>query len=106
MVENEMEKKIELFVVFQEKLGMKINDSDFRREVLEPMLFNGINEENLAAVINEIQQDEEISGLITGLKEKGHSDESINKELKILLKTLIERFSKYAPQETGDLYIG
>ncbi len=103
---DSLEKKIELLVVFQEKLAMKMNDSDFRREVLEPILVSGVTEENTGKIIQEVQNDEEISGIVNYLKEKGHSEESINRELKILLEKLIERFSKFGGQEADDLYIG
>lgn len=100
------ESRIELLVVFQEKLVLKMNDSDFRREILEPMLASGIDNENLSNIIREINQDDEVSEIITSLKEKGRTDESINKELKILLEKLIERFSKFRPEETDQFYIG
>lgn len=106
MVDDISEKKIELLVVFQEKLVLKMNDSDFRREVLEPMLVSGVSEENLSNIIREVNVDEEISEIINSLKEKGHTEESINKELKTLLEKLIERFSKFGSEETDGSYIG
>ncbi len=106
MAENGMEKKIELFVVFQEKLAMKLNDSDFRHETLEPMLFSGVTDEHLNSITESLSTDEEISGIVQILEKQGSTKESINKELKVLLKTLIERFSKFSSRESGDSYIG
>ncbi len=106
MADDSLEERIELLIVFQEKLALKINDSDFRREVLEPMIASGITEENLSSIIHAINEDDEVSEIIASLKEKGHKEESINNDLKTLLEKLLERFSKFGPQETDGSYIG
>ena len=94
------EKKIELFVVFQEKLALKMHDSDFRRDVLEPLLFYGATEESLENIVDLIMEDEEIKEIASGIK-----DSDLKAELKVLLKKLIERFSKFKT-EANDDYIG
>ena len=95
------EKKIELFVVFQEKLALKMHDSDFRRDILEPLLLGGVTEEGLASVIDQIMEDDEVKEIASGLQVSDVKD-----ELKILLKKLIERFSKFSAHQEEDSYIG
>ena len=95
------EKKIELFVVFQEKLALKMHDSDFRRDVLEPLLYSGATDESLDTVINIILEDEEIKQLVSTI-----NDSNVKADLKILLKKLVERFSKFSFEEKTDNYIG
>ncbi len=94
------EKKVELFVVFQEKLAVKIHDQGFREEFLAPLLYSGVTEQSLDIIVSDMMKDEEISGLITGL-----DDNSTRQELKLLLKKLIERFSKFNSTADDD-YIG
>ncbi len=94
------EKKIELFVIFQEKLGVLINDRVFREEFFEPILYSGFTDELLEKVINHVLEDEEMKTIIDGIPAS-----EVKGDLKILLKKLIERFTKFKT-ETSDDYIG
>ena len=94
------EKKIELFVVFQEKLGVLINDRTFREEFFEPVLYSGITDELLEKIIEHILEDEEVKSIVDGMPAS-----EIKSDLKILLKKLIERFTKFKVEPSDD-YIG
>ncbi len=95
------EKKIELFVIFQEKLALKMHDSDFRRDVLEPLILSGATEESLENIVDIIMEDDELKEISSELK-----DTALRGELKILLKKLIERFSKFNKEDDNEMYIG
>ena len=99
------EKRMEVFVVFQEKLALKINDSDFRHEVLEPMMFSGINEDSLNSLAENVLQEEELQSIVRDLLKDGYDEKELKKELKALLKKIIERLSKFNV-EANDDYIG
>lgn len=105
MLKDFTEKRMEVFVVFQEKLALKINDSDFRQEVLEPLLFSGINEEGLNHLANHVLQEEELQQAVQNLIKDGYDEKELKKELNVLLKKIIERLSKFNT-ETNDDYIG
>ncbi|MBI4163543.1 MAG: hypothetical protein HY512_01660 [Candidatus Aenigmarchaeota archaeon] len=94
------EKKIELFVIFQEKLGMLINDRVFREEFFEPILYSGFTDELLERVIDHILEDEEMKTTVDGIPAS-----EVKSDLKVLLKKLIERFTKYKTEPSDD-YIG
>ena len=94
------EKKVELFVVFQEKLAVKIHDQGFREEFLAPLLYSGVTEQSLDIIVNDLLKDEEIRSLTAGF-----DDNSTKQELKLLLRKLIERFSKFNSTADDD-YIG
>ena len=87
-------------MVFQEKLGILLNDKGFREAFLEPMLYSGITDEHLEKIINYILDDEEVKTLVEGM-----AASEVKADLKILLKKLIERFTKFK-SETSDDYIG
>ncbi len=94
------EKKIELFVVFQEKLGVLINDKVFREEFFEPMLYSGVTDELLESVIDHVLEDEELKTIVEGM-----AVSEVKSDLKVLLKKLIERFTKFRVEPSED-YIG
>ncbi len=99
------EKRIEVLVVFQEKLALKMNDSDFRHEVLEPLMYSGISEESLNHLADHVLQEEELQHIVRELLKDGYDEKELKRELKILLKKMIERLSKFNT-ETNDDYIG
>ena len=105
MAKDLTEKRMEVLVVFQEKLALKINDSDFRHEVLEPLMYSGINEEALNHLAEHVLQEEELQAIVRDLLKDGYDEKELKKELKVLLKKMIERFSKYST-EANDDYIG
>ena len=105
MTKDFTEKRMEVFVVFQEKLALKINDSDFRHEVLEPLMFSGINEEALNHLADHVLQEEELQSIVRDLLKDGYDEKELKKELKTLLKKIIERLSKFNV-EANDDYIG
>ncbi len=93
------EKKIELFVVFQEKLGVLVNDRTFREEFFEPLLYSGITDESLDKIIEYIIEDEEVKQISSEIKD------DVKQDLMTLLKKLIERFTKFKTEPNND-YIG
>jgi len=94
------EKKMELFVVFQEKLSVKIHDQGFREEFLAPLLYSGITEQALNTIINNIVHDNELQEILNSL-----NGLDVKQDLKLLLKKIIERFSKFDNKPNDD-YIG
>ena len=94
------EKKIELFVVFQEKLGILINDRVFAEEFLEPILHQGITDDLLDNVISHVLEDDEIKSIADGIPAA-----ELKGDLHVLLKKLIERFTKFKVEPSDD-YIG
>ena len=94
------EKRIELFVVFQEKLGVLINDRTFREEFFEPMLFTGITDDLLDKVIDHVLQEDEVKEIVASIQ-----DNNVKGDLKVLMKKLIERFTKFKTEPSDD-YIG
>jgi len=94
------EKEIELFILFQEKLALKFNDSDFRSSFLEPLLYSGVTEQALDLIIENVLQDPEVTEMV-----KNFEQAKVKTNLKTLLKKLIERISKFYPETNSD-YIG
>ena len=105
MLKDFTERKMEVFVVFQEKLALKMNDSDFRHEILEPLMYSGISEENLNNIAENVLQEEELQAIVRDLLKDGYDEKELKKELKALLKKIIERLSKFNV-EANDDYIG
>ena len=106
MAKDFAEKRMEVLVVFQEKLALRMNDSDFRHDVLEPIIFSGVTDESLNNLANHVLEEEELQGIVKDLLKDGYSEAELKKELKILLKKLIERFSKFNSEDSSEDYIG
>lgn len=107
MGDSVIEKRMELIVVFQEKLLTNISDSSFREMFIEPLLYTD-NEQVFLNLVDQITKDEEVKELIDCIVKSGEcSHESIKMELLILLRKIIERLATFdEDMDFDDDYIG